>query len=89
MWSDDKSFILSQSGHIAGIVNPPAKGKYGHYTNAGSMAAAEDWLAGATFTPGSWWPRWKDWLAERSGPQVAARVPQGALCPAPGTYVAA
>ena len=89
MGSDDKSFILSQSGHIAGIVNPPAKGKYGHYTNAGPMAAPEDWLAGATFTAGSWWPRWKDWLAERSGPQVAARVPLGALCPAPGTYVAA
>ena len=89
MGSDDKSFILSQSGHIAGIVNPPAKGKYGHYTHAGPMAAPEEWLAGATFTAGSWWPRWKDWLVERSGPQVAARVPLGALCPAPGTYVAA
>ena len=89
MGSDDKSFILSQSGHIAGIVNPPAKGKYGHYTHAGPMAAPDEWLAGATFTQGSWWPRWGDWLAERSGPQIAARLPQGALCPAPGTYVLA
>ena len=89
MGSADRTFILSQSGHIAGIVNPPAKGKYGHYTHAGPMAAPEDWLAGATFTQASWWPRWKDWLVERSGPQVAARVPLGALCPAPGTYVAA
>ena len=89
MGSDDKSFILSQSGHIAGIVNPPAKGKYGHYTHAGPMAAPDEWLAGATFTSGSWWPRWCDWLAERSGPQIAARLPQGALCPAPGTYVLA
>ena len=50
-----------------------------------------DWLAKAQFNEGSWWPRWKDWLAARSGPQVKARVPgdSGApvLCPAPGTYV--
>jgi polyhydroxyalkanoate synthase len=89
MGSTDKTFVLSQSGHIAGIVNPPSKGKYGHYTNAAPMKAPEDWLAGATFTQASWWPRWKDWLAERSGAQVAARLPQNVLCPAPGTYVVA
>ena len=89
MGSADRTFILSQSGHIAGIVNPPAKGKYGHYTNTGPMEAPEDWRAGATFTAGSWWPRWKDWLAERSGPQIAALAPQLALCPAPGSYVLA
>ena len=91
MGSDDKTFILSQSGHIAGIINPPSKGKYGHYTNDGPMAAPEDWLAGATFHQGSWWPRWGAWLAGRSGGQVKARIPgdSGApvLCPAPGTYV--
>ena len=91
MGSDDKTFILSQSGHIAGIINPPSKGKYGHYTNDGPMGTPQDWLAGATFHQGSWWPRWGAWLAERSGPQVKARVPgdSGAplLCPAPGTYV--
>ena len=87
MGSADKTFILSQSGHIAGIVNPPAKGKYGHYTHAGPMAAADDWLAGASFDKASWWPRWRDWLAERSGPQIAARQPAQVLCPAPGTYV--
>ncbi len=89
MGASDKTFILSQSGHIAGIINPPAKGKYGHYTNDGQMGAPEDWLKGATFTQASWWPRWRDWLALRSGPQVEARQPQGALCPAPGTYVLA
>jgi polyhydroxyalkanoate synthase len=93
MGSPDKTFILSQSGHIAGIINPPAKGKYGHYTNPGPMNAPEDWLAGATFTPGSWWPRWGAWLAMRSGPQIPAR-PLGdsshpVLAPAPGTYVTA
>jgi polyhydroxyalkanoate synthase len=89
MGSADKTFILSQSGHIAGIINPPAKGKYGHYTNAAPMAAPEDWLSSASFTQSSWWPRWKDWVAERSGPQIPARAIETALCPAPGTYVLA
>jgi len=91
MGSADKTFILSQSGHIAGIINPPSKGKYGHYTSPTAITGApEDWLAGATFNAGSWWPRWGDWLAERSGPMVKARVPGDraeVLAPAPGTYV--
>ncbi|MEO8243443.1 MAG: class I poly(R)-hydroxyalkanoic acid synthase [bacterium] len=89
MGGKDKTFILSQSGHIAGIVNPPSKGKYGHYTNDAAMAAADDWLATATFTQGSWWPRWKDWLAGRSGGQIAALMPTNSLGAAPGTYVVA
>ncbi|MGV8985027.1 MAG: class I poly(R)-hydroxyalkanoic acid synthase [Cypionkella sp.] len=93
MGSKDKTFILSQSGHIAGIINPPSKGKYGHYTNAGPMGTPEDWLTSATFTAGSWWPRWSAWLTERSGPQVPAREPGDGplpvLCAAPGTYVTA
>ncbi len=94
MGSKDKTFILSESGHIAGIINPPSKGKYGHYTSDAPVSGApEDWKAGATFNAGSWWPRWGAWLAERSGAQIPARVPgdSGAevLCPAPGTYVTA
>ncbi|MDQ1849422.1 class I poly(R)-hydroxyalkanoic acid synthase [Gemmobacter fulvus] len=93
MGSKNKTFIVSQSGHIAGIVNPPAKGKYGHYTNDGPMTSPEEWMAGATFTKASWWPRWGEWLAERSGKQVTARVPGDStnpvLAPAPGTYVTA
>jgi polyhydroxyalkanoate synthase subunit PhaC len=93
MGSKDKTFILSESGHIAGIINPPSKGKYGHYTSdAPLQGAPEDWQAGATKHAGSWWPRWGAWLAERSGPMVPARVPgAGAevLAPAPGTYVSA
>lgn len=97
MGSRSKSFILSQSGHIAGIVNPPSKRKYGHYVNAEMPTGADDWRAGATFHDGSWWPRWYDWLAKRSGKQVpadaAARKPgdssRKTLGDAPGTYVIA
>ncbi len=90
MGSKDKTFLLSESGHIAGIINPPAKDKYGHYTNDGPVSGApEDWLKGATFHKGSWWPRWRDWLIERSGPKVKARQPVDSLAPAPGTYVVA
>ena len=88
MGAVDKTFILSQSGHIAGIVNPPAKGKYGHYTHQGPMADPESWRQGAEFSAASWWPRWGAWLAERSGSQVAARAAAQVLCDAPGTYVA-
>ncbi|MES2434247.1 MAG: class I poly(R)-hydroxyalkanoic acid synthase [Pseudomonadota bacterium] len=92
MGSADKTFIVSQSGHIAGIINPPSKGKYGHYTNAGPVAGApDDWMATATFNQGSWWPRWGAWLAAQSGAQIAARIPgdsvRPVLCAAPGTYV--
>ena len=92
MGSKDKTFILSESGHIAGIVNPPSKGKYGHYTNDGPVEGdPEAWKAAATFHQGSWWPRWRDWLAKRSGKMVPARIPgdSGAevLADAPGTYV--
>jgi polyhydroxyalkanoate synthase subunit PhaC len=89
MGSKDKTFILSESGHIAGIVNPPSKGKYGHYTNDGPLTTPEEWKANATFNPGSWWPRWGEWLAKRSGKKVSARQPTEVLAPAPGAYVVA
>jgi len=93
MGSRSKTFILSESGHIAGIINPPSKKKYGHYTNDSLSGTPEEWRAGATFHEGSWWPRWHDWLKKRSGRQVPARAPGDAahppLAPAPGTYVVA
>ena len=89
--SKDRTFILSESGHIAGIVNPPSKKKYGHYTNSDHTQAAEDWLEGATYHEGSWWPLWEKWLRKRSGKKVDAREPGDsdypALAKAPGTYV--
>ena len=91
MGSKDRTFILTQSGHIAGIVNPPSKGKYGHYTNLDLDLDHSDWKSSAEFTQGSWWPRWESWLRKRSGVQVPARNPgdskRGIICDAPGTYV--
>ncbi|MGB8815245.1 MAG: class I poly(R)-hydroxyalkanoic acid synthase [Paracoccaceae bacterium] len=91
--SKDKTFILSESGHIAGIINPPSKGKYGHYTLDAPMTTPDEFRAGATYTQGSWWPRWGAWLAAHSGSKIPARVPGDStnpvLAPAPGTYVSA
>lgn len=92
MGAKDKTFIMTQSGHIAGIVNPPSKKKYGHYTNDDLALDYVDWKEGAEFHEGSWWPRWEKWLKKRSGKMVAARVPgekdREILCDAPGAYVA-
>lgn len=92
MGSKNKTFIVTQSGHIAGIVNPPSKNKYGHYTNDDLGVESGEWLEGAEFHEGSWWPRWQTWLKSRSGKQVPARdvgdSEHPSLAPAPGTYVA-
>ncbi len=88
MGSKDKQFILSESGHIAGIVNPPSKKKYGHYTSDAPLEVAEEWKAAAEYHQGSWWPRWEEWLRKRSGKLIDARaLPDEVLAPAPGTYV--
>ncbi len=93
MGAADKTFVLSQSGHIAGIVNPPSKGKYGHYVSAAPMTTADEWLAGADFHQASWWPRWAEWLSGHSGAQVASRIPGDSggkvMAAAPGSYVTA
>ncbi|MEM1130042.1 MAG: class I poly(R)-hydroxyalkanoic acid synthase [Pseudomonadota bacterium] len=89
--SRSKTFVMSESGHIAGIVNPPSKKKYGHYVNPGMKGDADAWLKDAEFREGSWWPHWHEWLRKRSGKQVPARSPGDSahpeLAPAPGTYV--
>ena len=84
-------FTLAGSGHIAGVVNPPAVGKYGYWTNDDLPAAADDWFEGATLNEGSWWPDWLKWVAKHSGKKVAARVPgEGnaeVIEDAPGSFV--
>ena len=93
MGSGDKTFILAGSGHIAGIVNPPVKDKYGYWTNDDLTLSPEDWQAGAERHEGSWWPAWEKWLRKRSGKKITARGPGSdahpPLAPAPGTYVVA
>lgn len=93
MGSKDKTFILSGSGHIAGIVNPPSKNKYGHWSNPDLTLTPEDWQAQAGKHEGSWWPMWESWLSAKSGKMVPARTPGTAqfpvISPAPGTYVKA
>ncbi|HEY0524139.1 MAG TPA: class I poly(R)-hydroxyalkanoic acid synthase [Stellaceae bacterium] len=88
-------FVLAASGHIAGMINPPAKAKGGHWTNESPDAMAartpEEWLRDAKQHVGSWWTDWAKWLAARSGEMVPApKVGSAAYPPlvdAPGTYV--
>jgi polyhydroxyalkanoate synthase len=90
-FSGPMRFVLGGSGHIAGVINPPAANKYCYWTNTDYPADPEEWLAGATRHEGSWWTDWGKWLAEKAGPKVPARQPgDGKLKPledAPGSYV--
>ncbi|TKC80212.1 alpha/beta fold hydrolase [Trinickia terrae] len=85
-------FVLSSSGHIQSLINPPGNPKAKYYLNPELPVSADAWLAGAKTETDSWWGNWRDWLAERSGEKRAApkvlgskRYPAGAN--APGTYV--
>ena len=84
-------FILAGSGHIAGVINPPAAKKYQYWTNEKLPEKVEDWISGAKEHPGSWWPDWDDWLSKLSGAKVQARKPGDGklktLGDAPGSYV--
>jgi polyhydroxyalkanoate synthase subunit PhaC len=85
-------FVLAGSGHIAGVVNPPAKNKYQYWTGPRPRNADVDgWLAKAKEYPGSWWPDWLVWLTRQGPTEVPARMPgEGALQAiedAPGSYV--
>ena len=89
-----KQFVLGASGHIAGVINPPAKGKRSYWTNKQVPAQADDWMDSATEHPGSWWTTWTDWLKPLSGKLVNAPKTPGnatfkAIEPAPGRYVKA
>ena len=85
-------FVLSASGHIAGVVNPPAANKYCYWTNTKNPKSPEKWLEGAAEHPGSWWADWDAWLKPQSGKKVQARVPGAGpfkvIEDAPGSYCA-
>ncbi len=87
-------FLLAGSGHIAGVVNPPAAGKYQYWIGDSAAPSLKDFVAGATEHPGSWWPHWLEWLHKQSDARVPAkgkRVPGGkgdtVIEDAPGRYV--
>lgn len=86
-------FVLGASGHIAGVINPPAKKKRSYWVNAELPSQSEDWLTGATEQPGSWWTEWAAFLAENAGkkvkpPKMAGNKKYLAIEAAPGRYVA-
>ncbi len=90
--SEDRTFVLGASGHIAGVVNPPAKKRRSHWTGTPYPADADEWFAAAKEYPGSWWPLWSQWLSrhaggEREAPSVRGNVQYRPLEAAPGRYV--
>jgi len=84
-------FVLSGSGHIAGVINPASSDKYGFWLNPETPPNPDNWFNSAVKQEGSWWPDWLAWLQPHAGPQVPARTPgDGKLKPiedAPGSYV--
>jgi polyhydroxyalkanoate synthase len=84
------TYVLAGSGHIAGVINPPARAKYQYWTNDKRAATLEAWIESAREHAGSWWPHYAEWLAKYSGGMVPARAPgarHGVIEDAPGSYV--
>ncbi|WP_299373506.1 class I poly(R)-hydroxyalkanoic acid synthase [uncultured Kiloniella sp.] len=96
-FSGEKEFVLAASGHIAGIINPPAAEKYSHWINSDTPDDPDKWFEAAKEYPGSWWPHWAKWAQKKSGKLVPARNPGEGMSkdkaalkiiePAPGRYV--
>lgn len=88
---DDVQFVMSGSGHIAGVVNPPVLNKYQYWTGGKPVGDFDAWVAAAKETPGSWWPHWHAWAAGLDDRLATARRPGARGMPilgdAPGTYV--
>jgi polyhydroxyalkanoate synthase subunit PhaC len=92
LFGGESRFVLSTSGHIQALVNPPRPDSRSSYRAGGTGAVADDWFDAAAVTPGSWWPDWTAWLAERSGERKAAPAKLGSRAhkargKAPGSYV--
>ncbi len=91
IYSGEVTFMLAGSGHIAGVINPPAAKKYGFWTREDLPADPDDWLEQAEYHQGSWWPHWNEWIRQYAGTRLPARVPGdgelNVIEPAPGRYV--
>jgi polyhydroxyalkanoate synthase len=92
MGSDNITFVLSNSGHIQSLINPPGNPKASYFTTDKMPETADEWLASAEQQAGSWWPEWGKWLTERSGESKKAPAKLGnkaypPLLEAPGSYV--
>ncbi|MDX1975060.1 MAG: class I poly(R)-hydroxyalkanoic acid synthase [Rickettsiales bacterium] len=95
IYGGDIRFVLAASGHIAGVVNPPAKKKYSHWIDDKAEKTAshklpvqpDKWFAEATEHAGSWWPNWHQWQLQFAGSKIPARTIKKAIEDAPGTYV--
>jgi len=84
------TYVLTGSGHIAGVINPAAKPKYQYWTGGPPVGEFDDWVQSAKETPGTWWLHWIEWIAAQAPEKVKARKPGGrfkTLGDAPGTYV--
>jgi len=90
LYSGPVKFVLSASGHMAGVISAPGS-KYGHWTNDNLPASPDEWFAGATPHQGSWWPLWDEWISQLDTERVPAREPGDHKLPviedAPGSYV--
>ena len=92
LFSGKKRFVLSESGHVAGVINPPSKKKYGYFTNSDSkVKTPNQWLEKAKEHEGSWWLDWDKWNKQYSGERInVSKVGSGKIKPlydAPGKYV--
>ena len=88
----DARFVLAASGHVAGVINPPARNKRSHWLNDELVADPQGWIDNAQEKPGSWWPDWDAWMKQHSNGAMPAPTQQGnaryhPIEPAPGRYV--
>ena len=92
LFSGPVEFVLGASGHIVGVINPPAKHKRNYWINGQRGGGPEHWLSTAVSKPGSWWPHWSNWLKQFTGerkeaPQQLGNTKYSVIEPAPGRYV--
>jgi polyhydroxyalkanoate synthase len=88
----DPRFVLAASGHVAGVINPPARNRRSYWVNDNLNYDANNWLENADEKPGSWWPDWDGWMKSHSSGSIQAPAELGndtfgVLEPAPGRYV--